>query len=166
MKKKYLITTIIALGVITLDQSLKLYVDRVVPLYHSISIIKDFVDITYVRNSGAAFGFLAGQVNSLRLFFFTTLTVAAIVVIFILLKKLKDNQLLLISSLSLIMGGAVGNLIDRVRIGEVIDFIDIHWHSHHWPAFNVADSAITIGGIFWVIEILFKKRSSFIQAEK
>ena len=145
---------------IVLDQASKLYIDEVFPLHYSLPIIKDFIDITHVRNSGAAFGILAGQVHSLRLLFFISITVTAIIVVFFLIRKLRDDQLLLISSLSLIMGGAVGNLIDRVRLGEVIDFIDIHWHSYHWPAFNVADSAITIGGIIWVMEILFKKNSA------
>jgi len=73
------------------------------------------------------------------------------------LRSLKDTETLLTSSLSLIMGGAIGNLIDRVRLGEVIDFIDFHWYSYHWPAFNVADSAITVGGVFLIVNTVFKK---------
>ncbi len=160
MKKKYLTTTIIVLGVLFLDQSSKLYIDRVIPLHHSVQIVKDFFHITHVRNTGAAFGFLAGQVGGLKSVFFVTISVVAILTILFFLRNLKDNQTPLLLSLSLIMGGAVGNLTDRVRLGEVIDFIDLHWHTYHWPTFNVADCAITIGGVFLIIDVVFRKGDS------
>ena len=157
MKKKYLITITIVLGVILLDQLSKLYIDRVIPLHYSIPIAKNFIHITYIRNSGAAFGIFASQVTGFKVFFFFITSIIAILIILFFLRSLKDTQTLLTSSLSLIMGGAIGNLIDRVRLGEVIDFIDLHWYSYHWPAFNVADSAITIGGVFLIINTVFKK---------
>ncbi|KAF0117515.1 MAG: signal peptidase II [bacterium] len=157
MKKKYLITIAIVLGVILLDQSSKLYIDRLLPLHYSITIIKNFIHITYVRNTGAAFGLLASQGTGFKVFFFATTSIIAITVIIFFLRSLKDTQTLLASSLSLIMGGAIGNLIDRVRLGEVIDFIDFHWYSYHWPAFNVADSAITVGGVFLIVNTVFRK---------
>jgi signal peptidase II len=157
LKKKYLITIAIVLGVILLDQSSKLYIDRALPLYYSIPIVKNFIHITYVRNTGAAFGLFASQVTGFKVFFFLITSIIAVLVILFLLRSLEDTQTLLISSLSLIMGGAIGNLIDRVRLGEVIDFIDLHWYSYHWPAFNVADSAVTVGGVFLIVNTVFKK---------
>jgi len=157
LKKKYLITISIVLGILSLDQYLKLYIDSVLPLHHTIPVIKNFVDITHVRNTGAAFGIMAGQVTGFRFFFFIIISIVAILIILFFLRNLNDNQSLLISSLSMIMGGAMGNMIDRIRLGEVIDFIDIHWHSYHWPTFNVADSAISIGGAFLIIDIFFRK---------
>ncbi|MEW6614608.1 MAG: signal peptidase II [Thermodesulfobacteriota bacterium] len=157
MNKKYLITIAIVLGVVLLDQSSKLYIDRAFPLYHSIPIVKNFIHITYVRNTGAAFGLFASQVIGFRVFFFLITSIIAVLIILYFLRSLKDTQTFLISSLSLIMGGAIGNLIDRVRLGEVIDFIDLHYYSCHWPAFNVADSAITVGGVFLLVNTVFKK---------
>lgn len=160
MKKKYLITIAIVLGVILLDQSSKLYIDRLFPLHYSIPIVNNFIHITYVRNTGAAFGLFASEVTALKIFFFITTAIIAITVIIFFLKNLRDNQIFFILSLSLIMGGAIGNLIDRVRLGEVIDFIDLHWYSYHWPAFNVADAAITVGGFFLIVNTVFKKDKS------
>ncbi|MFH1624343.1 MAG: signal peptidase II [Pseudomonadota bacterium] len=159
MKRNYLISIGIVLGVLLLDQSSKLYIDTVLPLHHSIPIIEDFIHITYVRNTGAAFGLFASHVGGLR-FFFITISIVAILVMLFLLRNLKDDQVLLVSSLSLIIAGAMGNLIDRIRLGEVIDFIDLHWYSYHWPAFNVADSAITVGGGFLAINIVFRKEAA------
>jgi len=157
LKKKCIFTIMIVVGVVLLDQSSKLYIDNVLPLHHSIEILKNFAHVTHVRNTGAAFGFMSGQVTGIRSLFFLTASIIAIGAILFILRGLEDNRPLIISSLSMILGGAVGNLIDRVRIGEVIDFVDLHWYSYHWPTFNVADSAITIGGIFLVIHIAFRK---------
>jgi len=156
LKKKYFIATIIVLAVILLDQSSKLYVERALTLHDPITVIKDFFHIVHVRNTGAAFGIMAEQGLWLRVFFISISTVAIIIIPFFLM-KLEDNQIVPITGLSLIMAGAIGNLIDRLRLGEVIDFIDLHWYSYHWPTFNLADSAITIGGIFLIIEIVFIK---------
>ena len=147
----------IVLGIILLDQSSKLYIDRLLPLHYSITIVKNFINITYVRNTGAAFGLLASQGTGFKVFFFFITSIIAVLIILFFLRSLKDTQTLLTSSLSLIMGGAIGNLIDRVRLGEVIDFIDLHWYSYHWPAFNVADSAITVGGVFLIVNTVFRK---------
>lgn len=144
------------MAVILLDQSTKLYVDRALPLHDPITIIKNFFHIVHIRNTGAAFGIMADQGLFLRVFFIIISSVAIIIIPFFLM-KLKDNQIVPITGLSLIMAGAIGNLIDRIRLGEVIDFIDLHWYSYHWPTFNLADSAITIGGIFLIIEIVFIK---------
>jgi signal peptidase II len=129
--------------VIVIDQLTKLYIDRTMKLYQSIRVIEGLFSITYLRNKGAAFSFLANA--SWRLPFFMLASVIAITAIVVAFRKLRHDQHFAALSLSLILAGAVGNLIDRVRLGEVIDFLDVYWQSHHWPAFNVADSAICVG---------------------
>jgi len=133
---------IAAIG-IGLDQLTKELILSSMSLYQSIEIFKDFAHITYVRNPGAAFGILAD--HSLRLPFFILVSVIASLGILWYLKKEQGGTLRLQIGLGLIFSGALGNLIDRIRFSEVIDFIDVHWYQYHWPAFNVADSAICVG---------------------
>jgi signal peptidase II len=106
-------------------------------------VIRDFFNLTYVRNKGAAFGIFAD--SAVRIPFFITVSVIAMLGILWYIRRIRNDQRLAIFSLSMVFAGAVGNLIDRIRLGEVIDFIDVFWQRHHWPAFNVADSAITVG---------------------
>jgi signal peptidase II len=148
-------------AVVVLDQITKILVDRTMPLYHSVEIIPNFVHLTYVRNTGAAFGFMAGSPSTLRMVFFLLVSGVAIACISFLLKTLRPQQKILTVSLSLVLGGAIGNLVDRLRLGEVIDFIDLHWDHLHWPAFNVADSAITIGVALLFIQMLRKGSLTF-----
>ena len=148
-------------AVVVVDQFTKILVDRTMTLYHSVEILPNFVHLTYVRNTGAAFGFLAGSPSTLRMAFFLLVSGVAIACILFLLKTLPPQKKLLTVSLSLVLGGAIGNLIDRFRLGEVIDFIDIHWDHLHWPAFNVADSAITIGVALLFIRMLRKGSRTF-----
>lgn len=133
----------LAFSLIVLDQSTKLAIGHLMQLYQSIQLL-DFFNLTYVHNTGAAFSFLSGQ-NGWQRWFFSILAVVMSLVMILWIKRLKDNETLLGVSLSLILGGAIGNLIDRLVYGYVIDFLDVYYHSWHWPAFNVADSAITIG---------------------
>lgn len=142
MGKLRLVALTVTIGVL-LDQLSKLYIDSHFQLYQSVTVLENFFHITYIRNRGAAFGILAD--SALRLPFFITVTLVAIVGIIWYLRQLQASQKLSQLALGLILSGAIGNLIDRVRFGEVVDFIDVHWYSHHWPAFNVADSAICIG---------------------
>jgi signal peptidase II len=146
MKIKHWIVAIVPIVSILLDQWTKqLIVDRF-QLGESISVLSQFFSITYVRNTGAAFGFMASVDSSLRIPFFLVVPTIALVVIGYLFKKLPDSDVKTAMALSLVMGGAVGNLIDRVRYGYVVDFLDFHWkYQAHFPAFNVADSAICIG---------------------
>jgi signal peptidase II len=159
--RKLKLTLLVGGGVVALDQITKILVDACLTLYHSVEIIPNYVHLTHVRNSGAAFGILAGSRSALRLAFFLLVSGVAIACVGYLLKCLRPEQKLLTVSLSLILGGAVGNLIDRLRLGEVIDFIDLHWHHLHWPAFNVADSAITIGVALLFIQMLRKGSLTF-----
>lgn len=131
--------------IVALDQLTKFIVDRTMPLHHSIPIIDGLFSLTYVRNTGAAFGLFAGSTEVFRRPFLVMVSVVAIGFIVIMLRRLPDNQKWLITALTFILGGAIGNLIDRLVYGEVIDFLDCFWRDYHWPAFNIADSFITIG---------------------
>ena len=125
-------------------------------LFDSIPIIEHFFHLTYVRNRGAAFSFLSNA--SWRLPFFIAISIIAAIVILVAFQKMRDDQKLAHISLAMIFSGAVGNLIDRVRLGEVIDFLDVHWYRHHWPAFNVADSLICVGVFLLAIDMLLEEK--------
>jgi signal peptidase II len=144
--------------IIISDQYTKWLVVNNFSLHESKVIIKDFFNLTYILNSGAAFGLLAGEPNAWRHGFFITVAVIALVMMIFLFRQLKDKSMLFVYALGMIAGGAVGNLTDRLRTGMVVDFLDfyiaiIDWH---WPAFNVADSAITTGiGLFLLANFLY-----------
>jgi len=131
--------------IVVVDQATKVIVDRSMALYQSIAIVDGFFSLTYVRNTGAAFGIFAGSAEIFRRPFLIVVSLVAIGFIFTMLRRLPDNEKGLITALAFIVGGAIGNLIDRLIYGEVIDFLDCYLGSYHWPAFNVADSFITIG---------------------
>lgn len=128
---------------VILDQGTKLAVDGTMQLYQSIRILPYF-NLTYVHNTGAAFSFLS-QAGGWQRWFFAGLAIAISIVIAFWLARLQKHEVLLAAALSLILGGAVGNLIDRLVYGYVIDFLDVYYRGWHWPAFNIADSAITLG---------------------
>jgi signal peptidase II len=147
--------------VIVLDQLTKLWVVDHFILYESIEVIPGFFNLTYLTNTGAAFGILAGHPSWWRQFFFIGVAIVALAAIFFLHRKIRAESRWYTVSLALIAGGAVGNLIDRVRLGSVVDFLDLYLSTHHWPAFNVADSAITVGvGIFLIVNLLKSKKRS------
>jgi signal peptidase II len=156
MKSKYLWVSLIATTVLVLDQITKFLVVQYLPRNTIVRVIPGFFDLTYVRNPGAAFGFLAGAQGWWRTAFFVTISIAALVVIIALIRKSHDRLSLI--SFALIGGGAVGNLVDRVRFGEVVDFIDWYVQSWHWPAFNIADAAITVGVALLAVELLFPRK--------
>jgi len=155
--RKYSILSIITAIILVLDQVTKLYVDANFRLHETVPVIRDFFHLTYVRNKGAAFGILAD--NAVRIPFFITVSIVAMLGIVWYIKQIRDDQRLALFSLSLIFSGAFGNLIDRIRLGEVIDFLDVFWQRHHWPAFNVADSAITVGVTLLFIEMWREDRN-------
>jgi signal peptidase II len=156
MKPRYTLFATIAIVGILIDQITKIAVDRSMQLFDSIPIVEHFFHLTYVRNRGAAFSFLSNA--SWRLPFFITVSIIAAVVILVAFQKMRDDQKLAHTSLALIFSGAVGNLIDRIRLGEVIDFLDAHWYRHHWPAFNVADSLICVGVFLLAIDMLLEEK--------
>jgi len=159
MKAKYTVFFLTLAAVILVDQFTKIYVNATMSLGQSIPVIDGLFNITFVKNPGAAFGFLAEASPLFRSFFLIAVTVIAIILILYFVAKNSAAELLLTFSLSLIMGGALGNLVDRVRYGEVIDYLDFYIGSFHWPAFNAADTAITLGALLLLYEI-FKRRSA------
>jgi len=136
--------------VIVIDQITKRIVDTTMQLYQSIELIPYF-QLTYMRNQGAAFSFLSGAGGWQRWFFIGLAVIASVFICF-WLKKLNRNQRWEAIAWSLVLGGALGNLIDRILYGYVIDFLDVYVGDWHWPAFNVADSAITVGVVMLLID--------------
>lgn len=143
MKSNYVIFVGISALVLAIDQGTKSYISQSMDLYSSIAVVDNFFSITYLRNRGAAFSLLAN--SDFRLPFFILVTLATLVFILYRLRKLSDQHKLTTVALSLIFSGALGNFIDRLRLGEVTDFLDVYWRGRHWPAFNIADSAICVG---------------------
>ncbi|MDD3617909.1 MAG: signal peptidase II [Desulfobulbaceae bacterium] len=151
--------TALILLVVVLDQASKFWIAARFSMYETVPVVPGFFNLTYLTNTGAAFGFLAGQPSAWRQTFFVGIAVAALVVIAFLYHRLKKTSAWYVTALGLIAGGAAGNLIDRVRLGSVIDFLDVYVGRHHWPAFNLADSAITVGvGIFLVYNLFFDRQ--------
>jgi len=153
LKNKYRWVGSIVGLVLVLDQFTKHVVETRIRLYDVITVVPGFFNITHVRNKGAAFGMLSSLPDFWRSAFFIGVTIVAVAAVIALI--LKTNDRLPVYAFSLIAGGAMGNLIDRIRYGEVVDFIQWYVRSHYWPSFNVADSAITIGVVLLAIEILF-----------
>jgi signal peptidase II len=140
----------LSLLALILDQASKLVIASSMQLYQSIPITS-FFKLTYVRNTGAAFSFLS-DAGGWQRWFFAVLAILISIIIAVWLTRLKKQETLLAVALSLILGGAMGNLIDRLAYGYVIDFLDVYYQTWHWPAFNVADSAITLGVILMLLE--------------
>lgn len=146
MNKKYLYLIIITCLVVALDQLTKMYITMNFRLHESYPVIKDIFHITYVRNTGAAFGIFRDANIVFRTLFFLSLPPIAMVVIFFLLKSSPDKDVVQNTALSMVFAGALGNYIDRVRFQYVIDFLDFHYkQAWSYPAFNVADMSIVCG---------------------
>jgi len=144
------------LGVVLLDQATKALVMDRFAMFELLPVIPGLFDLTYLTNTGAAFGMLAGAKSVWRQVFFVGVAVAAIGVMVFSYRQFRRQGRIFVHAIGLIAGGAVGNLIDRLRFGAVVDFLYFHIGTHYWPAFNVADSAITIGvGLFILGSILY-----------
>lgn len=157
MNKKYIWLMAISGFLIALDQVIKLYVHTHFHLGESTIVIPNFFNLTYVRNFGAAFGFLAESHPSFREIFFLSMPPIALVIILGILRGVKNTDTWQIVALSSIFGGAIGNYIDRLRFRYVIDFLDFHlYNSWSWPAFNIADMAI-VGGVGLLLLLMFKE---------
>lgn len=154
-KNKFVFTLLSS--IVLLDQLSKLIIDRTMPLNYSIPVIENLFSLTYIRNTGAAFGILAGSDAAFRLPILIVFSLLAIGFIGMMLRRLPESEKGLITALTFIMGGAIGNLIDRVVYGEVIDFLDFYWSQFHWPAFNFADSFITLGVVITSYYIIRSK---------
>lgn len=156
LKGKWGYLTVLGGVLLVIDQWTKELIHSRFRVGESLTLIDPVLAFTYVRNKGAAFGILQTANPSFRDTFFMIIPVAAISVISYLYYKLEAGQRLQSLALSLILSGAVGNLIDRLRLGFVVDFVDVHWREvYHWPAFNVADSCIVVGvGILFLQSFL------------
>lgn len=155
LKNKYLWSGSIISIILILDQFTKYLVQKHIRLYEVIPVIQGFFNLTHVRNKGAAFSILSNLPDLWRVSFFITVTLIAVAVMAVMIKNSNDRFQVL--TFSLIIGGAVGNAIDRVRFSEVVDFIQWYVKSWYWPSFNVADSAISIGVALLAIDMLFRK---------
>ena len=154
---KYKRLIAVACFVVIVDQITKALILYNLPLHHSISVIPGFFSLTHIHNPGGAFGFMANQSSGLINIFFLFISLLAIFLIIYLYRNTPKTHPLLATGFTLIFGGAIGNMIDRIRFGEVVDFLDCYIGTLHWPAFNVADSAITVGIVIFIVHFLFKK---------
>lgn len=159
IENKYTRLTLIAGAIIILDQITKALILKQLPLFTIVPVIPGFFNITHIQNPGGAFGFMANQGPGLRSILFLFVSAIAIGVIFFFYKTTPSREKWLATGLSLIFGGAIGNLIDRIRFGQVVDFLDFYIRDLHWPSFNIADSAITIGITIFIIQMLFKDKN-------
>ena len=172
IKIKYKILMTIAPLVFIADQVTKFFIVKHVPFGDRIPVISGFFDIVHFRNTGAAFGMFSSMSDSFRVPFFYIIAAVAVIFLIFYYRSLKDNHILMPVALSLVFGGIAGNIIDRIRLSSVVDFLSVHIGdqalkfslfgkaydiSLEWPAFNVADSAITIAMFIFIYIALFKK---------
>jgi len=160
MTNKYRYVSVLAAILVALDQATKIWIQNSISFYENIPVVQGFFDLVHVLNRGAAFGFLNQADIHWQTYFFIAVSALAVVLIFHLLKTVDRNDQYLFTGLGCILGGALGNMIDRIRIGEVIDFLDFHLAGHHWPAFNVADIAISIGALLLLISFYRRKKNA------
>jgi signal peptidase II len=156
VKRDYHLLIFTSAFVVLLDQITKYVITKQMALHSSIEVIKGFLNIVHIRNNGIAFGLLrdTGDTIISNILLITNIIIILALILWAL--TLKKRERLLSFALSLIIGGAIGNLIDRITLGEVVDFLDFYLSNHHWPAFNIADSSITVGTILLAIKYLLE----------
>lgn len=147
MRSRFGLLALVALVVMAIDQWTKWLTLAYIPEHRPIPVISGFFDLVNVRNRGAAFGFLNRSDIEWQFWLFLGATVAAVAAIIALIRSMREDDRRLVLGLGLVMGGALGNLVDRVRFRAVIDFLDFYIGAWHWPAFNVADVAICLGAL-------------------
>lgn len=158
---KYLVLATLASTLVVADQLVKIYVHANFQLGETVPVIQDMFHITYVRNTGAAFGIFRDSVPWFRDAFFLSMPPIAMIIILLMLKSVPKTDRWQVFSLSLIFGGAIGNYIDRLRFGYVIDFLDFHWKTvWSYPAFNIADSAIVSGVTILIVLMTIRDRAA------
>lgn len=155
-KRGYLVMGLVAAVAAALDQLSKMAVMRQIPFNGTVPVIRGFFDLVNIRNRGAAFGFLNRADIDWQIWLFSAATLAALVILILLVRCWQKWAPVLYASLGLIMGGALGNWLDRIRYRAVVDFLDFYAGSWHWPAFNVADICICCG-VFWACLILWRE---------
>ena len=154
---RYLLLGLLSVAIVVVDQVTKVSVMESMRLHESIPVIANLFSITYIRNPGAAFGFLSSSSSSFRFVFFGLTSVFAVGLLGMIMVRMPKDDWMGRLSVAGILGGAIGNLLDRLRYGEVIDFLDFYINGYHWPAFNVADSAITVGVVFLILHFATEK---------
>ena len=159
LQRKYLLLMGLTGLVVCLDQLTKLYVHTQFELHQSIPVIQNFFHITYVRNYGAAFGFLSQAPDIFRQVFFMVIPLLACVIILYLLRSVRNDDTRQILALSSVFAGAIGNYLDRLQFRYVIDFVDFHYGALSWPAFNIADVAIVAGVMCLLFFMLQEEKS-------
>ena len=158
MKRKYWVLLIACLLVLVLDQYTKYEIQKSLPLHHRVEVIKGFFNLTHVRNTGGAFGIFGGKRGGMGTLFFMAVSFIAIGSLLFFVWKAKEDEKNLVLSFSLVLAGAIGNLIDRLRYGEVVDFLEFYLSSFYWPSFNIADASICIGIGLMALELLIHDR--------
>jgi signal peptidase II len=144
---------LISNAIILIDQFTKFLVVTRIPRFYSIPVIKNFFHLTHIRNSGVAFGLFSSQPSGSKSLLFVFVSMVAVVAILNFFHHTPDDKKAAQYGLILIFSGAIGNMIDRVLHNEVIDFLDFFYNDFHWPAFNVADSCITVGVAMMIIDL-------------
>lgn len=142
------------LAIVVLDQLTKALVRQMLPLHESVTVIPGFLDLTHVRNTGAAFGILNSVDFPFKVVVIPVIAAAALIAVGMYSASLAHHQLIARLGLALIIGGAAGNLLDRMVVGSVVDFVDVYWRTWHFWAFNVADSAITVGVAIMILDMI------------
>ncbi len=159
---KYLLLTVVACGVTIIDQLSKYAVQHMLTLNNPIEIIPGFFYITYIFNPGAAFGLFSNLSETARMFILIGISLIAFAILLYMYISIREKDNLVLVSIALIIGGALGNLIDRIRFRMVVDFLDFSLGGFHWPAFNIADAAITAGTIILVVTVLFTEKKHLL----
>lgn len=155
---RYVILAAVSVATILLDQASKSHIMQTMRLHESIPIIPNFFSLTYIRNPGAAFGLLASSSNGFRLLFFGFTSLFALGLLGTIFFRLQEEDWVGQLSIAGILGGAIGNMLDRLRFGEVVDFLDFYLEGYHWPAFNVADAAISVGVFILILHFAMEKK--------
>jgi len=157
LTKNIIQATLVALLVLIVDQVSKYFVRKLIPIYSKVELIPNFFNLVHVENSGIAFGFFNNPgIETTGIF--SVISIIAIGVIFYIIITETEKSPFLAISLGMILGGAIGNLIDRLFWGSFTDFIDLYLSTYHWPAFNVADMSISMGGFFILLSIFKRKK--------
>ncbi len=157
MRNKYIRLVVIGGIIVIIDQLTKFFIVKYLPLHDTVPVVSGLFNIIHIKNPGGAFGLLANLSPGMRTFIFLFISSLAVGLILYFYLKTPVSQTWLAAGFALIFGGAIGNLIDRIRFGVVTDFLDFYISKYHWPAFNVADSAITVGIGIFIFHLLFKK---------
>lgn len=149
---------LISLAILVADQWTKWLVELHLPQHASHPLVPGFLSLTHVRNTGVAFGMFASGGEQVGTLVLAGLGLLALAVVGYYFHQTPASNRLLLGALALVVGGAIGNLCDRLASGAVTDFVDVYWRTHHWPAFNVADSAISIGLLLMAADALWPGR--------